>query len=83
MAIKIGKWYITRNNPRDLLLGIRLRQDRIDNTRRAIDEMLIYDKFTDTTKAFGNVKRTLKFYLSDCDTLEEFDKLQNGSENDE
>ena len=30
MAIKIGKWYITRNNPRELLLELRHKQDVID-----------------------------------------------------
>lgn len=31
MAIKIGKWYITRNNPREILNISREKQDRIDS----------------------------------------------------
>lgn len=45
---------------------------RIDKTIQAIDELLIYSDFNDTTNGFGNVKEELKFYLSDCKTLEEF-----------
>ena len=58
-------------------------KSRCEKVSQVIDEMLIYDEFSDTTRAFGNAARELKFYLSDCDTLEEFDKLQNGSEKDE
>ena len=52
-------------------------QKRIDKTAQEIDEILIYDKFSDTTSAFGNAPETLKFYLSDCDTLEEFRRGEN------
>lgn len=52
------------------------RQKRIDKTIQAIDEILIYNDLSDTTSAFGNAPRELKFYLSECDTLEEFDKLK-------
>ena len=31
MAIKIGKWYITKNNPREILNISREKQDRIDS----------------------------------------------------
>ena len=52
------------------------QQKRIDKTIQAINEILIYNNLTDMTSAFGNAPRELKFYLSECDTLEEFDKLQ-------
>lgn len=55
-------------------------QKRIDKTVQEIDEILIYDKFNDTTSAFGNAPETLKFYLSDYDTLEEFRKGENNEE---
>lgn len=45
---------------------------RIDKTVQAIDELLIYSDFNDTTNGFGNVKEELKFYLSDCKTMTEF-----------
>ena len=47
------------------------QQKRIDKTIQAIDEILIYNDLSDTTSAFGNVPRELKFYLSECDTLQE------------
>ena len=47
------------------------QQKRIDKTIQAIDEILIYNDLSDTTSAFGNAPRELKFYLSECDTLEE------------
>ena len=49
-------------------------QKRIDKTVQTIDEILSYNKFNDTTSAFGNAPETLKFYLSDYETLEEFRK---------
>lgn len=49
-------------------------QRRIDKTVQTIDEILSYNKFNDTTYAFGNAPETLKFYLSDCETLEKFRK---------
>lgn len=52
------------------------QQKRIDKIIQAIDEILIYNDLSDTTSAFGNAPRELKFYLSECDTLEEFDKLK-------
>ena len=57
------------------------QQKRIDKTIQAIDEILIYNDLSDTTSAFGNAPRELKFYLSECDTLEEFDKLKELKEN--
>ena len=66
----------------DRLNNIRLNQQkRIDKTIQAIDEILIYNDLSDTTSAFGNAPRELKFYLSECDTLEEFDKLKELKEN--
>lgn len=59
------------------------QQNRIDKTIQAIDEILIYNDFNDTTSAFGNVPRELKFLLSECDTLEEFDKLKELKEGKE
>ena len=47
------------------------QQKRIDKTIQAIDEILIYNDLSDTTSAFGNAPRELKFYLSECDTLQE------------
>ena len=47
-------------------------QRRIDKTIQAIDELLIYSDFNDTTHGFGNVKDELKFYLSNCKTMTEF-----------
>ena len=52
-------------------------QKKIDKVIEQLDELLIYNDFNDTTSGFGNVKETLKFYLSDCDTLEEFRKGEN------
>lgn len=45
---------------------------RIDKTIQAIEEILIYSDFNDTTHGFGNVKEELKFYLSNCETMTEF-----------
>lgn len=47
-------------------------QKKIDKVIEQLDELLIYNDFNDTTSGFGNVKETLKFYLSDYETLEEF-----------
>lgn len=47
------------------------QQKRIDKTIEAIDEILVYNDLTDTTSAFGNASRELKFYLSECETLKE------------
>ena len=47
-------------------------QQRIDKTIETIDEILVYDNFSDVTQGFGNIKEQLKFYLSDCKTIEEF-----------
>lgn len=49
-------------------------QKKIDKVIEQLDELLIYNDFNDTTSGFGNVKETLKFYLSDYETLEEFRK---------
>ena len=47
-------------------------QKKIDKVIENLDELLVYNSFNDTTSGFGNVKETLKFYLSDYETLEEF-----------
>ena len=47
-------------------------QKKIDKVIEDLDEVLVYNAFNDTTSGFGNVKETLKFYLSDYETLEEF-----------
>lgn len=47
-------------------------QKKIDKVIEGLDELLVYNSFNDTTSGFGNVKETLKFYLSDYETLEEF-----------
>ncbi len=48
----------------------RNMQKRIDKTVQAIDELLHYDDFGDTTGAeFCNVPEELKFYLYDCEKL--------------
>ncbi len=47
-------------------------QKKIDKVIENLDELLVYNAFNDTTSGFGNVKETLKFYLSDYETLEEF-----------
>lgn len=52
-------------------------QKKIDKVIEQLDELLIYNDFNDTTSGFGNVKETLKFYLSDYETLEEFRKGRN------
>lgn len=71
-----------QENEIDRLNNIILNQQkRIDKTIQAIDEILIYNDLSDTTSAFGNAPRELKFYLSECDTLEEFDKLKALKEN--
>ena len=48
---------------------------RIGKTLQALNEILFYDDFSNTTHGFGNAKRELMFYLSECKTLEEFDKI--------
>ncbi len=55
---------------------------RIDKTLQALKEILFYDEFSDTTNGFGNVKRELMFYLSECKTLEEFDEILGDKENE-
>ena len=47
-------------------------QKKIDKVIENLDELLVYNAFNDTTSGFGNVKETLKFYLPDYETLEEF-----------
>jgi len=71
MLIQVYEKEIDRLN--NIILN---QQKRIDKTIQAIDEILIYNDLSDTTSAFGNAPRELKFYLSECDTLEEFDKLK-------
>lgn len=79
---KIGLALDSAENKVDRLNNIILNQQkRIDKTIQAIDEILIYNDVSDTTSAFGNAPRELKFYLSECDTLEEFDKLTALKEN--
>lgn len=62
-------------NPNEILYlkqeNMRL-QKKIDKVVKELDELLVYKDFNDTTSGFGNVKETLKFYLSDYETLEEF-----------
>lgn len=62
-------------NPNEILYlkqeNMRL-QKKINKVIEQLDELLIYNSFNDTTSGFGNVKETLKFYLSDYETLEEF-----------
>lgn len=62
-------------NPNEILYlkqeNMRL-QKKIDKVIEELDELLVYNYFNDTTSSFGNVKETLKFYLSDYETLEEF-----------
>ena len=40
MAIKIGKWYITRNNPREILRISANKQNIIDEVEEEIDYLL-------------------------------------------
>ena len=69
----------TELNTKDNIINVQ--QKRIYKTIEAIDEILVYNDLTDTTSAFGNASRELKFYLSECETLEEFDKLKELKEN--
>ena len=77
VASTLELMFIKKEKEIDRLNNIILNQQkRIDKTIQAIDEILIYNDLSDTTSAFGNAPRELKFYLSECDTLEEFDKLK-------
>ena len=70
---EIIQWYEKENKQnQEIIIDL---SKRIDKTNQAIDELLSYNNFKDVTNAsFGNVKEELKFYLSDCKTLEEFRK---------
>ena len=57
-------------------------QDKLNKVSQEIDDILVFDDFSDTTRGIGNVKEELKFYLSDCETLDEFRKLENGDSNE-
>lgn len=70
----ISEIALANNKNLELIEEINELQRRIDKTVQAIDELLIYSDFNDITNGFGNVKEELKFYLSDCKTLEEFRK---------
>ena len=61
MAIKIGKFYITRNNPRELLKEISDKQNIID---KAIG--LIYD-YQINDRDNPNYKELLYFLKGDSD----------------
>ena len=56
---------------------------KINKVIEVMDEILIFDDVTDTTVAIGNKKEELQFYLSDCETLEEFRKIFNLKESGE
>lgn len=54
MAIKIGKYYITQNNPRELLRLLAEKQDKIDEYKEVVDKakalneeisLIIYEDF--------------------------------------
>lgn len=57
-------------------------KERIYKTNEAIDELLIFNDFNGTTSGIGNIPEELKFYLSNCKTLEEFRKLEKGASNE-
>lgn len=57
-------------------------QDKLNKVSQEIDDILVFDDFSDTTHGIGNVKEELKFYLSDCETLDEFRKLEKGDTNE-
>ena len=48
--------------------------NKIDKAIEVLDEILVYDDFSDITQGFGNVKEKLKFYLSECKTWDDFRK---------
>lgn len=57
MAIKIGHYYITRNNPREILWLLARKQDQIDESKNLINKMLAdaaFDPF------YPYLKRLLK-----------------------
>ena len=60
----------------------RKLENKVNKIIETIDEELIYDKGTDITSAIGDVGEKMKFYLSDCEFLNEFRKLERG-ESDE
>lgn len=66
------------NSDLDLINYIIGLQNNRDKAIEEIDNLLVYDNFSDTTKGFGNVLEQLKFYLSDYDTLEDFRKSLKG-----
>lgn len=55
---------------------------KINKVNQAIDDLLVFNDFNGTTSGIGNVKEELKFYLSDCKTLEEFRNLEKGGSNE-
>lgn len=56
----------------------RKLENKVNKIIETIDEELIYDKGTDITSAIGDVGEKMKFYLSDCEFLNEFRKLERG-----
>lgn len=55
---------------------------KINKVNQAIDDLLVFNDFNGITSGIGNVKEELKFYLSDCKTLEEFRNLEKGDSNE-
>ena len=69
---EIIQWYEKENrHNQEIIIDL---SKRIDKTTEAIDEMLVYNDFNDTTSAFGNVPEQLKFCLSEYDNIEDFRK---------
>ena len=56
---------------------------KINKVIEVMDEILIFDDVTGTTVAIGNTKEEIQFYLSDCETIEEFRKTFNLKESGE
>ncbi len=77
-----GAYICDKEHSKLLLLYIEQLENNRDKAIEEIDNLLVYDDFSDTTKGFGNIPEQLKFYLSDYDNLEEFRKniLKGGSD---
>ena len=77
--IEIDRSYDLEQDEIKLLLSyIEKLENNRDKAIEEIDNLLVYNEFSDTTKGFGNVPEQLKFYLSDYDNLEDFRKSLKG-----
>lgn len=55
-------------------------KEKIKKVNENIDDLLFFNDFEGITKGIGNVAEEIKFYLSDCKTLDEFRHVRQGSE---